>query len=88
MAFNIVHASEGLVYVKFVLKYATMYTNITGLTLQGVWLWNEFLTYILKSFWEELSFDLLGTSHKKSSEIWVSNSKSCENKLSNCRQSL
>ena len=36
VAFNIVHVSEGLVYIKFMLKYAIMYTNITGLTLQGV----------------------------------------------------
>ena len=32
-AFNIFHASEALLYVKFVAKYATMYTNITELTL-------------------------------------------------------
>ena len=32
-ASNIFHASEALLYVKFVAKYATMYTNITELTL-------------------------------------------------------
>ena len=34
----IVHVSC-ITYVKFALKHATEYTNITGMSLKGVWLW-------------------------------------------------
>ena len=30
---------SGITYVKFALKHATKYTNITGMSLKGVWLW-------------------------------------------------